>query len=94
MTVEAPDLRFPKKGEKVRIPKGTIITGTFPEGTKEAGRSYVVTVFDVDPAYPAVLTHSGSELYPGREAQVTWPGTGGYWHHARVSDIEFIEDEG
>ena len=68
------------KGTKVRIPKGTVIWGTFKEGTKEAGRNQTVTVFDSTP--------KGYEQYG--EPYIVWPGTGGYWHNARVEDVEIL----
>lgn len=64
---------FPTKGDRVTVPKGTVIWGTFPEGIKEAGRTYTVEVFDTG-------------TYP--EPHVTWVGASGYWHNARLEDLE------
>jgi len=76
-----------KRGDRVRIPKGTVITGTFPEGIKEAKRSYTVTAFSFDPAY------GGDPSYPSippRTAKVCWVGAGGYWCYAELADVEVL----
>jgi hypothetical protein len=73
-----------ERGSKVRIPKGTVITGTFPEGIKEAQRTYTVRVHAFDKGYPE------SVISEGRVDRVCWVGTGGYWHYADASDVEEI----
>jgi hypothetical protein len=92
------------------IPKGTVITGTFPEGRKVAGRTYTVKVHGIDNGYegycfcrtgadhgwtdepeapwPAPLDDGhGKHCVRPRPAEVTWVGTGGYWHNARLADV-------
>lgn len=73
-----------QQGSKVRIPKGTVIVGTFPESIKEAQRTYVVTLKAFDKGWPE------SHMADGREDRVCWAGTGGYWHYAAASDVEEI----
>ncbi len=73
-----------ERGTKVRIPKGTVITGTFPDRIKEAGRTYTVTAHAFDKGYPE------SVIGEGREDRVCWVGAGGYWHYAAASDVEEI----
>jgi hypothetical protein len=77
-------MRFPRHGSKVRIPKGTKIWGTFPEHTKVAGRTYTVAIKAVDRGYPETPS------YPGREDEVVWAGAGGYWHYAKLADVEVV----
>jgi hypothetical protein len=43
-----------KKGSLILIKKGTRLATTAPNGRKEAGRDYIVEVFDVD--QPAMIT--------------------------------------
>jgi hypothetical protein len=66
----AADEWLPRRGDRVRIPKGARITTTHPAGDRIAKRSQVVRVAQVFPAYP------------GRPAEVSWAGTGGYWCNA------------
>lgn len=73
------------EGVRCRIPKGTVITGTFKEGIKEAKTTYVVTLFTIDEGY------EGGPFGPGREAMVCWAGSGGYWHYAPLSDVEVLD---
>jgi hypothetical protein len=88
---------------KFKIPKGTIITGTFPERTKVAGRSYVVTALAVDGGHDGYCVchlwadfpgdgHS-KHCYPPRSASICWAGAGGYWHYAALADVEPMDAE-
>lgn len=75
-----------RKIARVRIPKDTVLTGTFAGGEKFAGRTYEVDVMFADKGYvpnnPWDVEHA-----VGRAGSVTWPGAGGYWHEADVEDI-------
>lgn len=79
---------MPQRGDTIRIPKGTRITGTFPGDPKIAGRTYTVTVFD------STAEYEGDAKFGKREAEVTWVGTGSYWHNARLADVELIAVKG
>lgn len=61
---------LPKRGEKVRIPKGAYISTTHPAGDRIAKRSQVVTVSH---SFPHGLSGQG---------EVSWAGSGGYWCNA------------
>ena len=71
---------FPR-GTKVQIPKGTPLWGTFPGYRKVAGRTYTVEIVD--------STAVGYEEFG--EPYVTWAGSGGYWHHANLNDVEVVK---
>ena len=71
-----------KQGDKVRIPKGTIVRNLYL-GEKPAGRSYTVTVNHVLSGWEA----DGEKHNP----KVCWPGTGGYWSEADINDVEKVE---
>ena len=77
---------------KVRIPKGTVITGSFPGPAKVAGRTYVV---EIQPhhLYAGYLPNDDWDRRHGLgvAASVSWTGAGGYWHEADWEDVEVIE---
>lgn len=79
-----------KKGDKVSIPKGTIID-TINYGKRAAGRTYQVTLHDVYPGVPAHrdLHHGYNETRIVRptEPQLLWPGTSGYWSTASLNEV-------
>lgn len=77
-------------GVKARIPKGTIISGTFPGDDKVAGRTYVVDVRRVSSGYLPDAYDIGKGRN-GRIATITWVGSGDYWHDAPLEDVEIIE---
>jgi hypothetical protein len=62
---------LPKRGDKVRIPKGAYIRTTHPNGDRIAARSQVVTV-----------SHVFEHGYPSGQPEVSWAGSGGYWCNA------------
>ena len=67
-----------KQGDKVVVPKGTVIRTMHPSrGPRyEAKRDTTVkvsTVYDWKPEYS------------GREPQISWAGSGGYWCEAPIS---------
>jgi len=75
-----------KRGQVVRIPKGTRISRpTFP-GDREivAGRTYSVILNDVYAGY--VDPRDRSVVQP----RLLWAGTGGYWCYADPNDVEVV----
>lgn len=66
----------PKKGDKVRIPKDTVVTTMHPSRSAYTlKRAQVITVDHT------LGGHSGSPL------TVRWAGSGGYWCEADVWEI-------
>jgi hypothetical protein len=113
-----------KKGSLVLVKKGTKISTTHPQKRNEAGRDYLVEVFDVDK--PAMITvqlalsddfyrdlvvkHGANiaelealqkansidyyrRLLPISVAKITWVGSGGYWCHAALADVEYMGEK-
>lgn len=81
-----------KKGDQVKIKKGTVIFTTHPrfnrENPKIAGRDYVVEAHDVYEGYIASGWHSHKRHEAVRNQQVVWAGTGGYWCWVDSKDVE------
>ena len=73
-----------KKGDKIRIKKGTELKTTHPKGNRVAGRTYTVTVFDTDPYVPASMG------FPEWAAKVSWVGAGGYWFWTDPANVEKV----
>jgi hypothetical protein len=70
-----------KRGDRVRIPKGTLIK-TCTKGVRLAGRTYVVTV-----------NHTLCGMVDGEKVvnpSVCWPGPSGYWSKADINDVELV----
>lgn len=81
------ELPFLEKGMKVRIPKGTPIWTTLASKEKKlAGKNQTVNIHDIFKGYIC----SG---YPERNPEISWAGTGGYWHHVDVNNIEIWVEE-
>jgi hypothetical protein len=72
------------KGTRVRVPKGTVITGTFAESIKEAKTSRVVVVHRVSSGWEE------TRMVPGQVAEITWVGSGGYYHSCAASEVEVV----
>lgn len=77
-------------GIKVRVPKGTEITGTFPKGRRVAGRPYIVDAFRLSPGY---LPRNAWDIRNGvgRVASVTFVGSGGYWCEVAAEDVACVQ---
>ena len=73
------------KGMRVRIEKGTYIHGTFAEGEKLAGTTYVITLVAVDQGFEAIPGNN-----PERAPEVVWAGSGGYWHYCAAAEVEIV----
>lgn len=79
-----------KRGSMVKIPKGTTVS-TIYHGVRQAGRDYLVKIHDVYPVVPAHLDYRRTFSRP-TPARVIWPGKGGYWSEAAVTDV-VVESE-
>lgn len=84
-----------KRGDKVRIKKGTRILSMHPRYTREnpkiARRDYVVTVYDTYQGFVQSHWHSHKIDQAVRNQQVVWPGEGGYWCMVDTSEVEVVE---
>lgn len=85
-----------RKGQKVRIKKGTVILSLHPRYTRDnpkvAGRDYVVTAYDVYQGYIQSHWHPHDRRNAVRNQQVVWPGEGGYWCMVDTALVEIVED--
>jgi hypothetical protein len=85
-----------RRGQCVRLRAGAVLRTTLPDPDKRSlvnKRSRVITVMSI---------HNGRSKHVGYndkmedlwqhldEPQVVWPGTGGYWHYANMSDCEIV----
>ena len=76
-----------KKGDKVRIPRTTLIHTTY-HGERRAGRTYSVTLHDVYDGVPAHRSHCNfKDIVRPEPPKALWAGTGGYWSRADVNDL-------
>lgn len=74
-----------KRGDKVIIPKGTIIFSTYsgwPDLGRAAGRTYRVEPYR---SHLEEVTSDGAEIW-----SVHWAGTGGYWKWAYLHDPTIV----
>lgn len=72
-----------KRGDKVRIKKGTTIKSTHPvRQTYTAGRSYTITICDFFHVLPC---RYDTEV---TGSVVVWVGSGGYRCEANSTDVE------
>jgi hypothetical protein len=80
--------QWPAKGDRVVIPKGTLVFSTYPgwppEG-KPAGRSYEVTVVRVG---DRGKEQSWKEPGTRREKTVHWSGSAQYWKWCALAEVE------
>lgn len=74
-----------KKGDRVTIPKGTPIHST-AKGNITAGRTYVITLHNVEPGVQAHVDSYGDFVRP-KGPTLVWPGTSGYWSRALYEDV-------
>lgn len=77
-----------KRGDRVLIPKGVRVTGTFTRGEKITGRAYQVVVHNALDGWIA-NERAGD---PGHAPSASWAGTGGYWHQIDSRLVTLIED--
>lgn len=86
-----------RRGDRVRVRAGAEIWTTLPDPARKRftlARSRVVTVHSMDCGRSDVAGYAagGEPMWrhlddPG----VCWVGTGGYWHHAKLADVERVE---
>lgn len=74
-----------QRGDRIRIPKGITVTGTFPGGKRTTKRMSVAEVFYVTSTYNEQEGKEGP-------AKVVWGGHKGYWNEASYLDVEKIEE--
>jgi uncharacterized protein YjlB len=76
-----------KKGDMVIIPKGTKYHSMKDGKYHTAGKSYKVKVDHV--LCGAQWMDRDKEIIQNPE--VSWAGSGGYWHRADINDVEKID---
>lgn len=85
-----------KRGDRVRIRAGAEITTTLPDPTRKRftlTRSRVVTVHSMDGGRSECIGYAPGGTMIWRHLDdpgVCWTGTGGYWHHAKLTDVELV----
>lgn len=83
----------PKRGDRVRIKKGSIVFSTAP-GIDRQGvvtqRAQLVTVHDADRGYFSSDGYRGSDGDRLRQGQVRWAGAGGYWRWTDLNNVELV----
>lgn len=78
-----------KRGDKVRIPKGTEIRSMGRKGTHKAGRAQTIIVNHMCTGSTSLPFQGPPEHFSN--PKVIWPGSGGYWSEADINDVELIE---
>lgn len=85
-----------KRGQRVRVKAGAVLRTTLPDPSKRTlvnKRSRVITVASIHNGMSEHVGYSDKMENLWRhidEPQVVWPGTGGYWHRANMSDCEVV----
>lgn len=74
------------KGQKVRVPAGALVRKPTHPSLEDgpAKRSYVVEVFGFNDGY---VYEEGGEITLWN-AEICWPGTGGYWYYTEATNVE------
>lgn len=78
-----------KRGDKVRIPKGTMVLSRKTGKSAPAGRGYIVVVHSISCGRNEHIYRG--EVVPAVNPAVVWPGSGGYWCEADVNDVVKVE---
>jgi hypothetical protein len=95
---ESIDLEI-RKGDRVRIRAGAEIWTTLPDPARKRfalPRARVVTVHDVGGGRSECIGYAPGGAMTWRhldDPEVCWTGTGGYWHHAKLSDVELVKPQ-
>ncbi len=82
-----------KRGDRVRVRAGAVLHTSLPDPTKRElvnKRTRSITVFRVHNGMSEHLGYGprGEDLWRHLdEPAVVWPGAGGYWHYAKMSDV-------
>lgn len=84
-----------KKGDRVRVKAGAEISTTLPNPDKKRftlTKSRVVTIHSFDCGMSECKYDSNGREYfvPLDDPGICWVGTGGYWHHAKLTDVELV----
>ena len=85
-----------KKGDRVRVPKGTLVWSTNPKtsGKNPTGKSYSVTLHGCYSGLPARIDPGTGDFVPPRAGEAVWVGTGGYWVYSSNLDLQSESKEG
>lgn len=85
----------PSKGQRVRVKKGAVITGTNPQTPRDGVASTRDQIVTVNWAHAGFIDHgrhfSRREEDAMRDGEVTWVGAGGYWRRASLNDVVPID---
>lgn len=87
-----------KRGDRVRVKAGAILHTTLPDPSKKElvnKRARTVTVNHVDNGMSEHIRYgdNGEDIWRHlHDPGVVWPGAGGYWHSAKMSDCELVTD--
>jgi len=77
-----------KKGDIVIIKKGTIYSTTRSIGYHIAGKNYKVKVDHL--IHGAQYMGKNGKIV--KNTEVTWAGSGGYWHRADINEVEKVNE--
>jgi hypothetical protein len=84
-----------RKGQKVRVKKGSRILSMHPKFTREnpkvAGRDYIVTVYDVHNGWLGHSWHPHEIDRAVQNQQIVWPGEGSYWCYLDAGQVELVD---
>ena len=77
-----------QRGDVVIIPKGTMISTTYPgKAPYPAGRTYRVRVHHTMPGSEEPWSHKRIS-----DPQVCWPGAGSYWCDANITEVINVDE--
>jgi hypothetical protein len=82
------------KGTQVRIPKGTLIRSLHPQDPLDwfpLKRATTITVFGSGQGHLVDPYNRPRERFYSH-AELTWPGSGGYWRRVKLRDVEILSD--
>ena len=79
-------------GDRVRIPKGTLIH-TVGKDPKPAGKTYTVIVHRTYPAVEYTERVLGDVVTVRKPAMVVWAGPGGYWSQADIDQVQKVSSD-
>lgn len=83
---------MPKKGERVRIKRGSLVRSTHPSFTSDGKVSEREQVVVVHQVYAGYFDHGHRPAYI-HQGEVHWAGTNGYWRWTNLSNVEIVRDE-
>lgn len=71
-----------KRGDRVVIPRGTLVSTTAPEQERLYKKSTTVKLHDIIKGVPAYISYD--EFFPPAPSKLLWVGSGGYWCYANA----------